>query len=194
MMDITHAVSQGWWEQHRTTGAARRTWLSQLYPDGVEIDWGVSNYLFRPPTVEGGKFVHAAPPPLLKWTARARTGALATRFRLAGTKLVSSSQCLCCPAPVEDDAHVVTGCPGTGSADCGNVASKLWLEAGQKRGVPVTALPSEWLQKHLLQVAVGLIPRSVKTLLPSDSAWIAPTVMKGAWWNGSSRYCDAERG
>ena len=38
IIDITHAVSQGWWEQHRTTGAARRTWLSQLYLDGVEID------------------------------------------------------------------------------------------------------------------------------------------------------------
>ena len=43
---------------------------------------GLSNYLFRPLTVKTGKFVHAAPPPLLKWTARARTGALATRFRL----------------------------------------------------------------------------------------------------------------
>ena len=65
---------------------------------------GLSNYLFRPLTVKTGKFVHAAPPPLLKWTARARTGALATRFRLEGTKLVSSSQCLCCPS-LEDDAH-----------------------------------------------------------------------------------------
>ena len=42
----------------------------------------------------------------------------------------------------------------------------------------MTALPSEWLQKHLLQVAVGLIPRSMMTLLPSDSAWIVPAVMK----------------
>ena len=39
IMDIPHAVSQGWWKQRRTTGAARRMWLSQLYPDGVEIDW-----------------------------------------------------------------------------------------------------------------------------------------------------------
>ena len=57
---FTHAVSWGWREQHRTTGAARHTWLSQLYPDGVEIDWRASNYLFRPPTVGGGKFACCA--------------------------------------------------------------------------------------------------------------------------------------
>ena len=86
IMDIAHAVSQGWWEHHRTTGAARRMWLL-LYAYGVEIDWRISNHLFRPPTVEGGKFVHAAPPPLLKWTARARTGALATRFSVGRHKV-----------------------------------------------------------------------------------------------------------
>ena len=82
--------------------------------------------------------------------------------------------------PVEDDAHVVAGCPGTGSADCGNVASKLWLEAGQVQNVPGTVSPSDWLKQHLLQVevTVGLILRSMVTLLPSDSAWIAPAVMK----------------
>ena len=48
IMDITHAVSQGWWEQHRTTGAARRTWLSQLYPDGVEMDWVSRTTYFGP--------------------------------------------------------------------------------------------------------------------------------------------------
>ena len=46
-----------------------------------------------------------------------------------------------------------------------------------RRDVPVTALPSDWLQQQLLKVAGGLIPRSRRTLLPSDSAWIAP-VMK----------------
>ena len=66
----------------------------------------------------------------------------------------------------DSGGYPVAGYPGTRSADCGLVASKFWLEAGQKRGVPVTALPSEWLQKHLLQVAVGLISRSVMTLLP----------------------------
>ena len=71
-----------------------------------------------------------------------------------------TDDCLCCLAPVEDAAHAVAGCSGTGSADCGLVASKLWLDAGRKRGVPETALLSEWLQTHLLQVAVGLIPRS----------------------------------
>ena len=59
-MSFTYDDSQGWREQHRTTGAARRTWLSQLYPDGVEIDWRVSSYLFPPPTVEGGKFACCA--------------------------------------------------------------------------------------------------------------------------------------
>ena len=40
------------------------------------------------------------------------------------------------------------------------------------------ALPSECLQKHLLQLSVGLISRSMKTLLPPNSAWIALAVMK----------------
>ena len=134
--------------------------------------WGRNRQAYLKPSILAAnsgreRFVHFGPPSLLKCITRARTSALATRFHLAGTKLqVYSPHCLCYPAPVEEDAHALAGCLGTGSTDCGLVASKLWLEAGQKRGVTVTALPSDWL----LQVAVGLIPCSMMTLLPSDSA------------------------
>ena len=31
------AVTRGWWEQHRTAGVARRSWLLQLYPAGWNL-------------------------------------------------------------------------------------------------------------------------------------------------------------
>ena len=178
LKDVSAAVTRGWWEQHRTAGATRRSWLLQLYPAGVDFDWRISNYLFRLPCVEGGEFVHAAPRRVLKWTARVRTGALATNARLTGTALKSSSQCGCCPAPVEDDAHAIAGCPGTGSAECSDFAFQLWVKVGSKRGVTMIPLPASWLQLHLLQVAVGLIPCSLKAFVPTGEQWLVPVLLK----------------
>ena len=62
---MSAAVTRGWWGQHRTAGAARGSWLLQVYPAGVEFDWPLSNYHLRLPSVEGGEFVHAAPPRVL---------------------------------------------------------------------------------------------------------------------------------
>ena len=61
-----------------------------------------------------------------KRTARARAGALATNARLFERhSLRSSAQCLCCSTLVDDDADVVAGCSGTGSADCAKFVSAL---------------------------------------------------------------------
>ena len=128
--------------------------------------------------MEGGEFVYAAPRRVLKWTARVRTGALATNARLTGTALKSSPQCSCCPASTEDDAHVIAGCPGTGSAECSDFAFQLWLKVGTKRGVSMMSLPASWLQVHLLQVAVGLIPCSLKAFVPTDEQWLVPALLK----------------
>ena len=36
--DVSAAITRGWWEQHRTAGAERRSWLLLLYPAaGVEV-------------------------------------------------------------------------------------------------------------------------------------------------------------
>ena len=77
---------------------------------------------------------------------------------------------------------------------CGLVASKLGFEAGQNRGVPVTALSSVWLQKHLLRAGLWVYP----SLLASESAWIATAVMKdfhlGMVERHVIKYCDIKRG
>ena len=105
VLDIAAAVTQSWWEARSREGAQRRAWLATLYPAAMGFDWAASVALFLPPMVVEGKFVHRAPPPVLKWVARARSGALATRARLAGVRLGLSSQCPCCPAMIEDDMH-----------------------------------------------------------------------------------------
>ena len=115
--DVISAVSKYWWERQRQEGLQRRAWLEQLYPADMELDWKVSSLPFRPPTVESGTIIYAAPASTLKWVARARSGGLATPARLVGSGMLTSPQCLCCPAPVQDDVHAVSGCPGTGAAD-----------------------------------------------------------------------------
>ena len=89
--------------------------------------------------------------------------------------MLTSPQCLCCPAPVEDDAHAVSGCPGTGAADCLQTVSRIWAHTLVARGViaPV-ALPPAWVSAHLLQLDTGLIPLSVYSFLGAMPAWLAP--------------------
>ena len=108
IMDVGSAVTGTAWESRRKDATKRRSWLAQLYPDGLELDWKTSVYLFHPPKVMSGRFVHNASPPVLKWIARARSGALATNARKASTGLgMDSAGCPCCDATLEDDAHVV---------------------------------------------------------------------------------------
>ena len=59
--DVGKAVMLQWWDQQRRAGAARRTWLARLYPDGVEMYWKASSYLFQAPTVVSGAFIFRAP-------------------------------------------------------------------------------------------------------------------------------------
>ena len=118
-------------------GASRRTWLARLYSDGVEMDWKASSYLFQATTVVSVAFIFRAPSATLKWVARARAGALATRARLASSGVLTSPQCLCCPEENEDDFHVVAGCPATGAADCVILIPRLWQQLLVKRGIKV---------------------------------------------------------
>ena len=118
-------MATGWWilTPLLSPTRQRRAWIASLYPAGMEIDWKVSTAIFALPAVVGGYFVHAVPPPVLKWVARARAGALATSLRKATTGLGPSPSplCPCCGAASEDDAHVVAGCPATGAGACVDV-------------------------------------------------------------------------
>ena len=165
--DLDAAITAFWWNARRSDGAARRAWLASLYPAGVEMDWVPSVGIFRLPWVQDGNFHHWASPPVLKWVARARTGALVTFSRAARTGMQSLQSCPCCAVSDEDDAHAVSGCPGTGAGDCDAVVTSLWLQIGHACGVSVKPLSPQWVQAHLLHLAVALIPQSLHGFIPS---------------------------
>ncbi len=89
------AFKQTWWRRQRRA-AQRRPWPTRVYPLDLEIDWGVSQFMFLAPHAEEGRFVHRLPDAVLKWVARARTGALATRARVHGdwsSQMAGSMEC-----------------------------------------------------------------------------------------------------
>ena len=114
--DVKASLTRGWWFNSQLR-LAKRSFLDQLYPEGLSFEWVLSCGIFRRPGSGVGDFVHLAPVATLKWMARIRTGCLATRARLFGHRLLSSPACVCCGAEVEDDLHVLTGCPATGTSD-----------------------------------------------------------------------------
>ena len=142
------------------------------------MDWKASSHLFQAPTVVSGAFIFRAPPATLKWVARARAGALASRARLASSGVLPSPRCICCPEENEDDFHVVAGCPATGAADCEARVPRLWQQVLAKRGVTVPVLlHNSWVATHLSRLAVGLIPNSIQSNFPGDD-WLAPSILK----------------
>ncbi len=158
-----------WWSQQRSLGATRRAWIGILYPETISFDWEVSFWVLRPPSNKDGHFGYSAAPSVLKWTARARSGALATQARLLKNQLVTSSQCPCCLGPEEDDLHALTACSRTGSVDSLAVVSQIWLKVGSARSVSLPPPPSSWIAAHLPQLVVGLIPTHLRTFLPNVS-------------------------
>ena len=160
---VPDAVTRGWWEQQRRTVAVRRAWIARLYPAGMDFDWDPSQVVFRPPRVVEGKFVHILPQMVVKWTARARAGALATGARRAKTHSDGSVSpvCVCCAAPLEDDEHAILVCPVTGAGDWLSVARRVWRREARRVAPLADPLTVEWLNEHAPQVATGLIPLSI---------------------------------
>ena len=194
IFDVASAVPQHWWALRRREGVQRRAWLGQLYPDAMDFDWKASTRPFMPPTVSGGEFVYAAPAAALKWTARVRSGGLATRARLAGTGRITSAHCLCCTTPVEDDAHAISGCSGTGASDCLLTFSRCWDGALAARGVQASVpFPSAWASAHLLQLAAGLIPRSLYSHFAAVSSWLVPVLLRDLQQGMMSRLAEVLR-
>ena len=133
-------------------------------------------------SVKGDVWGEAAPPGMVKWVARARVGALATRGRLSKTGTVQGPdgtpaevKCECCGAAVEDDMHVLTGCPETGTDKVVEEVQRVWqvaLAKAKKREkvwktkVSEVAPPAvEWFTKHAMLWAAGLIPLEAKDVL-----------------------------
>ena len=101
----------------------------------------------------------------------------------ARTKLqVCLFHCLCCPVVLDDDAHVVAGCPGTDSVDCGLVASR----------------PLAWCRTEARQASDCLAIRLALDAFSASGCVADPSFYEDAaalrHWNGSSRYCDVEHG
>ena len=151
-----------WWQQQLATQRDRRLWLRQLYPDNVEFDWPLSTGVFRRPTTNGGQFVHCVGRAVIKWVARIRTGSLATRARRHKRTLVSSPACPCCDGPVEDDAHVIAGCPSTGSSDWQFCIAEAWATAASATGLTVPQPDPSWVATHHLQLMAALLPTSLR--------------------------------
>ena len=85
--DVRAALTSFCWEERRAAVSSRRPWLATLFPAGLTFDWTASVYIFRCPLVVEGKFVHNnVDSPVLKWVARARSGALVSSDRYARTR------------------------------------------------------------------------------------------------------------
>ena len=125
------------------------------------------------PRLWKGNFVYLATPSFLKWTARARTGALSTGARLLKNTLAANANCRYCSLSLEDGAHVLVGCPVTGSMDCADYIIRLWLQVCGNPGVQSQPLSSAWLQANLLQlvVALSLVVQWNILLLQSHRGW-----------------------
>ena len=161
ILAVRPALEEAWWARRQRSRARARPWLERLYPQGVPIDWSSSTGAFRRPVVSGSTFVHPVPPAVIKWLARVRAGCLASRARLVGHGLCSGSpQCLCCGAEVEDDEHVLAGCPATGTQDWPALMAEAWAMAARTVGAQIPMPPaSTWMPDYLMLMA-ALIPMS----------------------------------
>ena len=164
VMDVSRSFPAAWWRRTRAGWASKgpRPRLEALFPTNVELDWVASVGVFRRPLVTTLAFKHRVPEAVVKWTARIRCGCLATRDRLArhGIDHITSPTCLCCGAAVEDDLHVMVGCPATGSADWLALLQEAWSTASSESKVPVPPPPEEWLEAHRMPLLAALIPAS----------------------------------
>ena len=166
VLDVRSAVASLWWERRQTSRSVRRPWLDKLYPLGEPLNWVASNVAFHRPVVAGGQFVHPVPPPVVKWLARVRAGCLASRLRLFSHRLGSSPACPCCGWEEEDEEHVVSGCPATGSADWLEMLQEVWGSVSKALAVPVDPPPVAVLEQFRLPLLAALCPVALETFVP----------------------------
>ena len=170
VLDILSAFQQAWWVRSQQRVVARRPLMNALYPPGLAIDWTATSGIFRRPTVSGGAFVHAAKPKVIKWLSRVRAGCLASGDRLhRHGQLRSSPGCLLCSAELEDDLHVLLGCPTTGSVDWAAGLHEVWQSVANAVA-PTAAPPTAWLAEHRLPLLAAIVPSSLQSLVPAPVA------------------------
>jgi hypothetical protein len=175
VLDVVAAFPCTWWQRSRRAWASGRPRprLDVIFPIDLSFDWPNSTVIFGRATPAADHFTHRVAPAVIKWVARVRCGCLATHQRLHVHKMgPSSPACPCCNAPVEDEPHVLTGCPSTGSADWAASFSELWAAAALHCNVQVPLPPAEWVSTHSLPLAAALIPESClwHHPLPPDAA------------------------
>ena len=164
--DVANAFQDAWWSGRHAAVLRRRPALA-LYPSASAISWPIFCRIFRRPTVPGNSFQHSAPPPVIKWIARIRTGALAPRERLHRRGMVTSPACPCCNDPQEDDLHILTGCPATGTVDWPSILQECWISAASSIHLD-TPPPVPWLADNHLPLLAALLPLSLFTQLTVD--------------------------
>ena len=164
VLDVEQAFPSAWWRRSRSVWAAKgpRPRLDILFPLGLSFDWSASVGVFKRPLVVSAAFQHRVPPAVIKWTARVRSGCLATRERLHRHQLgnAASPACLCCGALIEDDVHVLSGCPATGSADWDASLREVWAATSASTNVQASPPPADWLAAYHLPLLAALIPTS----------------------------------
>ena len=164
--DVEAALAALWWDRRQLSRSKRRPWLDALYPPDVPILWPPSLALFQRPAASGDHFIHPAPVPVVKWTARVRAGCLASRLRLFTHSMGPSPVCPLGDAEEEDEAHMVSGCAGTGSIEWRDGVKEAWLSAAEVVSAEVPVPPLAWVEAHQFQLLAALIPASVEPLVP----------------------------
>lgn len=164
VLNVDRAFWLAWWRRSRARWAASgpRARLDLIFPPDMTFDWPSSVGVFERAVVTPAGFQHPTQPAVIKWVARVRCGCLATRERLVRHHMggVTSPSCLCCGAPSEDDAHVLAGCPATGSADWAPALLDAWSSAATAASVAAPAPPMAWLEAHRFPLLAALIPSS----------------------------------
>ena len=153
ILNVPSAIYARWWEIGRSKVVQRRPeTLGLLYPTGVEFDWPCSNRAFRAPIVRGNHWIFPVSRASLKWTARARCGALASTARRTKTdgraEILLDLACPLCGAPLEDDVHMITSCPATHTSLVMEAISNVWRASLKTLGVP-DSLPANPLANGL---------------------------------------------
>jgi ribonuclease HI len=158
------------WNKNWDKASKRRPWLKQLY--NVDIDWSSSNFCFKNPVVANKTFIYKAEKINLKWPARVRSGALATRERLMKSGISDSPTCICCNNGTENEEHVLFTCPVTGAASWESESNNplgfrwAWDKAMQKVKSTLAIVPTAtWVQDHRWALRAGIIPASIDDII-----------------------------
>ena len=78
------------------------------------------------------------------------------------------------------DGHTQLALAGrhSGWNQCGSFAAIIWLHAGQSVVAQLVPLIAAWIQRHLFQLVLGLIPFSLRNCIPEFADWLTAAPMQ----------------